>query len=312
MGVPIWEYQYGSTNMKAGFIGTGSMGLPLASNILEHEQSLVAFDINPNATASLAQKQAQIAQSPLEVAMACDVVFACMPSIDSLNAVVTGDDGVLNGTAMKLFVNLGTMGTAAITAIEAQLAHKGVLVLDCPVTGGVKRAWAGDITAITSGPRAAYEQALPLLETFTRDIHYVGETVGQAQLVKVCNNIMSFTNLVIGLEAMVMAAKGGVDPEKALAVFNAGSGQNSATLNRIPDSIMSRQFDGSAPMYITAKDAMLWRVESERLEAPHTVGAATYQVFQQAIAMGLRDGDLSELVKVVERDANFELPKTRE
>jgi 3-hydroxyisobutyrate dehydrogenase-like beta-hydroxyacid dehydrogenase len=115
-------------------------------------------------------------------------------------------------------------------------------MLDSPITGGVQRAHNADITVITSGPRAAYEQAEPLLQSFAREIHYVGEQVGQAQLVKICNNIMSFTNLIVGLEALTMAAKGGVDPEKALAVINAGSGQNSATLTKIPHFILNRRF----------------------------------------------------------------------
>ena len=67
-----------------------------------------------------------------------------------------------------------------------------------------------------------------------------------------------------------------------------------------------------APMYITAKDAMLWRMEAERLEVPQNVAGATYQTMQQALAMGLLDGDMSEIVKVIERAANFELPKTRD
>jgi 2-hydroxy-3-oxopropionate reductase len=306
--------------MTVGFIGIGRMGLPLAENLLAQERALMAFDINPEATAPLAEKQARIAQSPAEVAAECDVVFACLPSIGSLNEVVWGSDGICHGVAhspahspaMKFFVNLGTMGTEAVLAIEAALGKQGVGVLDAPITGGVKRAQAGDITVIASGPEAVFNVARRYLQSFARDIHHVGDKVGQAQVVKVCNNIMSFTNLAIAGEALVMAAKGGVDPEKALAVFNSGSGQNSATLSKVPDAVMNRSFNLSAPMHITQKDAMLWRMESERLQVPQTVAAATYQVFRQAAAMGLGDGDLSEIVKVVERAAGFELPKTRD
>ena len=220
--------------MKAGFIGTGSMGMPLAANLLDQEKSLVAFDIRPEATKPLAAKQARIVDSPAAVADEAEIVFACMPSIDSFHAVVSGGDGIVHGKRMKVFVNLGTMGTDAVTAVEATLAKRNVGVLDSPITGGVARARNADITVITSGPKAIYDQAEPMLKAFARDIHYVGDKVGQAQLVKICNNIMSFTNLIVGLEALVMAAKGGVDPEKALAVINAGTGQNSATAARGP------------------------------------------------------------------------------
>lgn len=298
--------------MKAGFIGTGSMGLPLASGILNQENALVAYDIDPAATKPLAEKQARIVDSPAAVAEEADIVFACMPSIASFHAVVSGDEGIVHGSQMKLFVNLGTMGTEALAEVEATLTERGVPMLDSPITGGVKRAWDADITVITSGPKAVYDQAEPFLKSFARDIHYVGDKVGQAQIAKICNNIMSFTNMVVGLEALTMAAKGGVDPEKVLAVINAGSGQNSATLTKIPNFVLNRTFDMEAPMYIIEKDAMLWRMEAERLEVPQNVAGATYHTLQQALAMGMRGGDFSEIVKVIERAADFQMPKTRD
>ena len=298
--------------MKAGFIGTGSMGLPLASNILKQENVLVAHDINPAATKPLGEKQARIVDSPAAVADEADIVFACMPSIASFHAVVSGDEGIVHGSQMKLFVNLGTMGTEALAEVESTLADRDVPMLDSPITGGVKRAWDADITVITSGPKAVYDQAEPFLKSFARDIHYVGDKVGQAQITKICNNIMSFTNMVVGLEALTMAAKGGVDPEKALAVINSGSGQNSATLTKIPNFVLNRKFDMEAPMYIIEKDAMLWRMEAERLDMPQNVAGATYHTLRQALAMGMRGGDFSEIIKLIERAADFQLPKTRD
>ncbi len=298
--------------MKAGFIGTGSIGAPLASNLLDQEKSLVAFDINPEATRTLAEKQAQIVHSAAEVADGADVVFACMPTIDSFHDVVSGADGILQGGRMKIFVNLGTMGTEAVGTVETALEAKGITMLDSPITGGVQRAWEADITVISSGGQAVFDQVEPLLKSFARDIHYVGDKIGQAQLVKICNNIMSFTNLVVAAEALVMAAKGGVDPERALAVINSGSGQNSASLTKIPNFVMNRKFNMAAPMHIVQKDAMLWRMEAERLNVPQNVAGATYHTMRQALAMGLGDGDLSEIVRVVERAADFELPKTRD
>ena len=123
---------------------------------------------------------------------------------------------------------------------------------------------------------------------------------------------MSLTNMVVASEALVMAAKGGVDPEKTLAVINAGSGQNSATLTKIPNFVLNRKFNMEAPMYITEKDTMLWRMEAERLDVPQNVAGAAYRTIRQALAMGMRNSDLSEVVRVVERAADFELPKTRE
>jgi 3-hydroxyisobutyrate dehydrogenase-like beta-hydroxyacid dehydrogenase len=295
--------------MKAGFIGTGNMGLPLAANILAQESSLVAYDIVPEATTYLADRQARIVDSPKEVADESDVVFACMPSVASFHDVAYGKDGVIHGDQMKLFVNLGTMGTEAVGAIEAEMAEHGIPMLDSPITGGTKRAWDRNITVISSGPKAVFEQVEPFLKAFAGEIVYVGDKVGQAQIVKIVNNILSMTNLVIGCEGLVMAAKAGIDPLKLLEVVNIGSGQNSATLAKIPGFVLNRKFDMEAPMYISEKDATLWRMEAERLEVPQMVASATYQTLMQALAMGMGPGDLSEIIKVVERAADFELPE---
>ncbi|NQV58188.1 MAG: NAD-binding protein, partial [Alphaproteobacteria bacterium] len=87
---------------------------------------------------------------------------------------------------------------------------------------------------------------------------------------------------------------------------------NSATLTKIPNFILNRKFNMEAPMHIIEKDAMLWRMEAERLNVPQNVAGATYHTLRQALAMGLKDGDLSEIVRVVERAADFELPRTRD
>ena len=115
--------------MKAGFIGTGSIGEPLATNILDQENSLAVFDINIDATKSLAKKKARVLSSPREIADQVEVIFACMPSIESFRTIVSGPDGVLMGGAMKTFVNLGIMGTEATISVEADLAAKGITMV---------------------------------------------------------------------------------------------------------------------------------------------------------------------------------------
>lgn len=297
--------------MTAGFIGTGNMGLPLASHILDQEKALSVFDVRPEATAPLAERQARVAASPAEVASMAETVFACLPSVESFHAVVTGADGVIHGGRMKTFVNLGTMGTAAVGEVEAALAAQGVDMIDTPITGGVPRAWDRTITVIASGPRPTYDRVLPLLKSFAGEIVYVGDTVGQAQIVKVVNNMMSLTNLAICLEGLVLGAKAGIDPEKLLEVINNGSGQNSASLTKVPNHVLNRKFDLGGPMYISKKDVTLWRQEAERLGVTQWVGNTVHHLVMQANAMGLGPGDMTELAKIIEQMSAVEIPKTR-
>ncbi len=298
--------------MTAGFIGTGNMGLPLATNILDQEKGLSVFDINPEATKTLAEKQARIASSPAEVASQAEVVFACMPSVESFHAVASGADGVIHGGAIKTFVNLGTMGTEAAGEVERVLAEKGIDMLDSPITGGTARAWDKEITVIASGPKAVYDKVEPLLKAFAGEIVYIGDKVGQAQVVKVVNNMMSLTNLATCIEGLVLAAKAGIDPEKMLNVINNGSGQNSASLTKVPRHVLNRKFDLGGPMYISKKDVTLWREEAERLEVTQWVGNTVHHLVMQACAMGYGPGDMTEVTKIIEQMSGVEIPKTRD
>jgi 3-hydroxyisobutyrate dehydrogenase-like beta-hydroxyacid dehydrogenase len=298
--------------MTAGFIGTGNMGLPLASLILDQEKNMSVFDINPEATKTLADKQARIAKSPMEVASQADVVFACMPSVASFEAVVEGADGVVHGSEIKTFVNLGTMGTEAVGEVERQLAEKGIEMLDCPITGGTQRAWAKEIAAIASGPKAVFDRVEPLISAFAGEIFYIGDQVGQAQVVKMINNMMSLTNLASCIEGVVLGAKAGIDVEKLLSVINSGSGQNSASLTKVPRHVLNRKFDLGGPMYISQKDVTLWRQEAERLGATQWVGNTVHQLVMQAGALGYGPGDVTEIAKVIEQMSDIEIPKTRD
>jgi 2-hydroxy-3-oxopropionate reductase len=298
--------------MTAGFIGTGNMGLPLATNILDQEKGLSVFDINPEATKTLAEKQARIASSPAEVASQAEVVFACMPSVESFHAVASGADGVIHGSAIKTFVNLGTMGTEAAGEVERVLAEKGIDMLDSPITGGTARAWDKEITVITSGLKAVYDKVEPLLKAFAGEIVYIGDKVGQAQVVKVVNNMMSLTNLATCVEGLVLAAKAGIDPEKMLNVINNGSGQNSASLTKVPRHVLNRKFDLGGPMYISKKDVTLWREEAERLGVTQWVGNTVHHLVMQACAMGYGPGDMTEVTKIIEQMSGVEIPKTRD
>ncbi|MCX5818940.1 MAG: NAD-binding protein [Deltaproteobacteria bacterium] len=138
-----------------------------------------------------------------------------------------------------------------------------------------------------------------------------GPRPGMAQVLKLTNNILSAVALAATCEAYVMSAKGGIDPEIMTAAINRGSGRNSATLEKIPESVLNRKFDYGAPMHILMKDIDLAINQGERLGIPMWVCQAARLVFKHAMFEGMAECDITELVRVVERGAGFELPKTR-
>jgi 2-hydroxy-3-oxopropionate reductase len=138
-----------------------------------------------------------------------------------------------------------------------------------------------------------------------------GNKPGLAQVLKLTNNILSAVAMAATAEAYVMGAKGGVDPEVMTEAINRGSGRNSATLDKMPRSVLDRSFAYGAPIHILNKDLDLAIAQGEALGVPMWVCQAARLVFKHAMYEGMQDRDMTELVKVVERGAGFQVPKTR-
>ena len=296
--------------MKLGFIGLGAMGLPMATRLVERNHAVTVLDLNEAATAALAARGAAVARTPAEVAQDAEIVFTCLPTLDSVRAVALGADGVIHGKA-PIYVNLSTIGSPLSREIATALAARGIATLDAPITGGAPKARDGTLTVMVAGERAAFDQVETVFGAFANNVVYLGAQPGIAQTMKLINNIMSAANLAIAAEAMVMGAKAGLDPEAMLKVLNTGSGQNSATLTKIPNHVLTRTFDYGGALYIIQKDLEAWRQEAEALGVPSWVGSAVRQLYLHTLAAGSPKDDMTTVVRLIEGWAGAELQKTR-
>jgi len=296
--------------MKLGFIGLGAMGLPMATRLVERNHAVTVLDLNASTTAPLAARGATVARTPVDVAQNAEIVFTCLPTLDSVRAVALGADGVIHGKA-KIYVNLSTIGSGLSREIATALAARGIATLDAPITGGAPKARDGTLTVMVAGERAAFDQVETVFGAFANNVVYLGAQPGIAQTMKLINNIMSAANLAIAAEAMVMGAKAGLDPEAMLKVLNTGSGQNSATLTKMPDHVLTRRFDYGGALYIIQKDLEAWRQEAEALAVPSWVGSAVRQLYLHTLAAGSPKDDMTTVVRLIEGWAGAELPKTR-
>ncbi len=297
--------------MAIGFIGVGNMGLPMAERLLGAGEELVVHDIRQAALAPLTARQARPASSPREVADRCETAFVSLPTLPALREVVLGADGAIHGKAMRLLVNTCTVGTPLVEEIEAALKVKGIQLLDCPISGGPPGARDGTLSVMISGDAALIEKVRPFISRWGTVV-VAGPKPGMAQVLKLTNNILSAVALAATCEAYVMGAKGGLDPEVMTEAINRGSGRNSATIAKFPISVLNRSFDFGAPMHILAKDVDLAIEQGERLGVPMWVCQAARLMYKHAMYQGMRDKDITELVKVVEAGAGFVLPKTRD
>ena len=297
--------------MEAGFLGVGNMGLPMAGKLLDGGHSLTVFDIREQAMEPLLRRQALRATSPRDLADTCEIVFVSLPTLAAFRAVVSGPDGLTQGKAMKVLVNTCTVGVPFVREVAAAMAAQGVTVIDCPISGGPPGARAGTLSVMVSGDPAIVERVRPMISLWGRTLTVAGDTPGAAQVLKLTNNILSAVALAATSEAFVMGAKGGLDPEVMLSAINAGSGQNSATQVKFPAAVLTRSFDFGAEMHILMKDIDLAIAQGEELGVPMWVCQAARLVFKHAMHQGAAKEDLSAIVKYIERDAGFEIPKTR-
>jgi 3-hydroxyisobutyrate dehydrogenase-like beta-hydroxyacid dehydrogenase len=297
--------------MEAGFLGVGNMGLPMAGKLLDGGHHLTVFDIREAAMQPLLERQARKATSPRDLADQCEIVFVSLPTLAAFRAVAFGRDGLTHGKAMKLLVNTCTIGVPFVKEIEQAMAVQGVTVVDCPISGGPPGARAGTLSVMVSGDPAAVERVRPMISLWGRTLTVAGDKPGAAQVLKLTNNILSAVALAATAEAFVMGAKGGLDPEVMLAAINAGSGRNSATEAKFPAAVLTRSFDYGAEMHILMKDIDLAIAQGEELGVPMWVCEAARLVFKHAMHKGAAKQDLTAIVQYIERDAGFEIPKTR-
>lgn len=292
-----------------GFVGLGAMGAPMATRLLEGGHPLVVHDIRAEAMDALAVRGAQQAASPAEVARRCATIFVCLPTPDVVEQVALGADGLLAGAqggALRTCLDLSTTGPDVAQRVAAGLGAAGVAVLDLPVTGGVPGAVDGSLTLIGSGPRQAFDAVAPLIARLGT-LHHVGESAGQAQLLKLINNLLSSVALLASAEALALGVKAGLDIEAMLGVINAGSGRNSATLEKFPRSILPRRFSGGLALGLAYKDVSLCLAQAERHGVPLHMGSAAKEAMFLAKTVLGPDVDATNLVRLVEGWAGVEL-----
>jgi 2-hydroxy-3-oxopropionate reductase len=285
---------------RIGFIGLGVMGGPMSQRLVRAGHALVVHDIDAKATQRLTAIGATAARSAKEVADRASVVFVSLPTPQVVREVALGAQGVIRGRKVRVFVDLSTTGTAVEKEIAGAFAARGIAPIDAPVSGGATGAKAGTLAVMVAGDRTAIDQLRPLFEVFGK-VFVAGSRPGQAQMLKLLNNLLSLSALAMSCEAMVAGVKAGLDPDLMIAAINAGSGRNTATADKIPRAILTRSFDFGFPIAGAVKDVGLAVDECQALGVPMWVGNAARQLWQYAYAQGEPKRDMTNLIRYLEK-----------
>jgi len=296
--------------MDVGFIGLGNMGFPMARRLIQESHGIIAFDTRVESLERVVALGAQPASSAKEVADRAETVMASLPSPAASIEVATGAAGVIEGSRVKRYVDLSTVGSQTAVHIHDLLAQRNIVAIDSPVSGGVGGAEKGSLAVMVSGPRNEFDVIRSALEAIGRPF-YIGEKPGSAQTMKLVNNILAANVLVATAEVVVMGVKSGLDPGVMIEVLNAGSGATSASRDKFPRAILPRTFDYGFATGLMVKDVRLYLDEAKALGVPADVAETIGRLWETAARDEGLDSDFTAVIKPFEKAAGVTVGPVR-
>lgn len=289
-----------------GFIGLGIMGKPMALNLIKAGHSLTVNDLNQEAVQDLLKAGANYAASPKEVAEDSEIIITMLPASKHVQAVVLGDTGILAGAKKgSIIIDMSSITPAVTTALAEEAANKGVGFLDAPVSGGEPKAISGTLAIMVGGEEVFFETAKPILFNMGSSVTLVGGT-GCGVTAKLANQIIVNLNIAAMSEALVLAAKAGIDIEKMYQAIRGGLA-GSAVLDAKVPLILERNFVPGGTIAINMKDITNVMETAHEIGVPLPLSSQLLEIFQALKVDGKVMNDHSGIVQYYEKLANVEV-----
>ncbi len=297
-----------SDGMAIGFIGLGAMGRPMAARVAGAGFALSVLDRDTQrAGAVAAECGAQWGRSGAELARASDLIVTILPTSASVADVLGGEDGVLAGLRPGAIVVDMTSGVPAETqALAARVAAAGGTLIDCPVSGGVPRARTGELAIMAGGDPAAIDRAEPLLRSMGTSIMRTGP-VGSAHAMKALNNLASAGSFLLGIEALLIGQRFGLDPALMVDVLNASTGMSNSSQKKFKQFVLSREFNAGFGLDLMVKDLGIALGVARDTATPAPLSAMVREMWAAAQAMLGPGQDHTAAAKLPETLAGTEL-----
>jgi len=291
---------------RVGFIGLGIMGKPMARHLLEAGHVLTVHNRSRAAVEELVAQGAAEANSPAEVARASEVVFTCLPNSPDVELVALGPQGIVQGLQPgAIYVDMSTISPVVTKRVAAAIAARGATMLDAPVSGGQIGAENATLSIMVGGEEAAFQKVLPLLQAMGRNIVYIGAS-GAGQVAKAANQIVvGLTHEAIA-EALVLAAKAGVDPARVVQAISGGAARCWALENRAP-RVIKRDFEPGFYAAYHLKDLGIALDAAADVGAVLPVTAVVRELYRSLVSNGEGRLDHSAIIRVIERLSNVEV-----
>lgn len=289
-----------------GFVGLGAMGFPMVEKALGAGLTVHVFDTNAAVVGELADKGARQEVSARAVADKTEIVFVSLPNAPIVEIVALGEDGIIHGKAVRHYIDLSTTGPTMARKVGDAMAARGVSVLDAPVSGGPIGVRNETLAVMAAGASQTLDLAKPFLDSFTAKVVHLGTEVGKAQILKLANNLLTATNMIIVGEALAFAEKGGIEPDDLFSIINSGSGRSWVSEIAYPKHVVTRRYDQNFRTELMHKDVTLCMQEAERMGVPMWLGANVRQFWQFAMTQGMAGEDCSRIAALIEGWAGLE------
>jgi 2-hydroxy-3-oxopropionate reductase len=294
--------------MNIGFIGLGIMGKPMARNLIKAGHQLTVYDHAPERIAELAESGTATGKSAEDVAARSQVTFTMVPDGPEVEAAILGTAGALEGAQPgSVIVDMSSISPIVAQKVGAACYAKGIEFLDAPVSGGEPKAIDGSLAIMVGGKKDTFDKILPLFQVMGSSATLTGP-VGAGNVTKLANQIMVAVNIAAMGEALVLAAKAGLDPE---VVFNAVKGglAGSAVLNAKAPMVIGRNFKPGFRIRLHQKDLRNALLAAEDLKVSLPFTSLAQQALVALMNQGRGELDHSAIATFIEDMAKTEIRK---
>jgi 2-hydroxy-3-oxopropionate reductase len=293
---------------RIGFVGLGIMGKPMAKNLLKAGYSLTVYDIVGANLEEVVTEGATGASSSREVAANSDKIITMLPDSADSEAAILGPSGVLEGASSgAIIVDMSSIAPSVSQKIAAECAKQSVDMLDAPVSGGEPGAINATLSVMVGGNQEIFDKCYDLMKTVGGNVVLTGD-IGAGGVTKLANQIIVALNIEALSEAMVLAQKAGVDPEK---VFNAirGGLAGSAVMEAKGPMMLDRNFQAGFRMRLHQKDLRNVLQTAQELNIPLPATALVQQMIGALINDGESESDHSAILHFIEGMAKTEVKR---
>ncbi|WP_076371826.1 2-hydroxy-3-oxopropionate reductase [Peribacillus simplex] len=292
---------------KIGFIGLGIMGKPMSLNLLEAGYELIVHDINTQTVEALVEAGAK-GGTPFEMGKTCDVIITMLPASQHVKQVVLGENGILKtATEGTVIIDMSSISPVVSVEIANEAAKKGVEMMDAPVSGGEPKAIDGTLAIMVGGKESVFESVKDVLHTVGSDVTLVGQN-GSGVTAKLANQIIVNLNIAAMSEALVLAAKAGIDVEKMYYAIRGGLA-GSAVLDAKVPLILDRNFIAGGRIDINLKDITNVMETAHEIGVPLPLSSQLLEIFHALKVDGKAGDDHGGIVQYYEKLANVEVRK---